>query len=57
MNDGGNRTCCDCEACTAFAQRTSWTDLHLDFVNEVADGVKADFPKVLSSRRPPALLA
>ena len=45
MNDGGSRTACDCDACTAFAAKSSWTDLHLDFVNALADGIKTEFPQ------------
>jgi len=45
MNDGGCTGCCNCKKCEDFAKRSSWTDLHIDFVNEVADGIKAKFPK------------
>ena len=45
MNDGGNPTACDCKDCTAFAAKSSWSDLHFDFVNEIADAVKGEFPR------------
>ena len=45
MNDGGNRSACDCAKCVAFAGQSSWTDLHLDFVNAIADGIKTEFPE------------
>jgi len=44
MNDGGSRTACDCGKCVAVAKQSSWTDLHLDFVNAIADGIRAEFP-------------
>lgn len=44
MNDGGNPTACDCERCTSVADRTSWTDLYIEFLNELADGVRDEFP-------------
>ena len=44
MNDGGNRTVCDCATCAEFAKQTSWTDLYLDFLNELAVGILSEFP-------------
>ena len=40
MNDGGCTSCCDCQKCKAFAEEYSWTDLHVDFINAVADGIR-----------------
>jgi len=45
MNDGGNPTACDCTRCKARAAETSWTDLYIDFLNELADGIRKDFPR------------
>jgi len=47
MNDGGNARSCECRECLPFAERSSWTDLYLDFLNELADGVRDDFPDKL----------
>lgn len=47
MNDGGSRSACDCDKCVAVADQSSWTDLHLDFVNTIADGIKGEFPENL----------
>lgn len=44
MNDGGNRTACDCTKCADFAKESSWTDLYLDFLNELAAGIREEFP-------------
>jgi len=45
MNDGGCTSCCDCKKCKAFAEKYSWTDLHVDFINAVADAVRKEFPR------------
>jgi len=45
MNDGGCRGACNCARCEAFAKKHSWTDLHVDFINEIADGIKDEFPQ------------
>ena len=46
QNDGGT-TLCECARCTAFIRKHgNKTDLLMDTVNEVADAIAAEFPKV-----------
>lgn len=45
MNDGGNPTPCDCPDCLAAAATSSWSDVYMDFLNALADGVREEFPR------------
>jgi len=45
QNDGGCHTFCDCPECRAFvAKNGNEADLYMDFVNEIADAAKKEFP-------------
>ncbi len=44
IGDGGNPTICDCPACRAVAEEEGESGLLLQFVNQVADAIREEYP-------------
>ncbi len=47
VND--NSDSCSCPACVAFAEKNSGTDLAVDFINQIAAAIEAEYPDVAVS--------